>query len=233
MQTCLIDGCETKTHARGWCRTHYRREQAAGTFTPTPRPVLSAECSLSNCARKRYCRGWCYLHYTRWKKSGDVRADIPPRDEITENDRFDMCVSVDPETECWNWTGSSIVTGGYGQFMIRNQTKMRVHRYSYERHIGPIPEGLTIDHLCRNRLCVNPDHLEAVTHRENTLRGTAPSAVNARKTHCLRGHEFTKENTKLESYRYGVHRKCRTCQRALRVLRTERERAQKRSAGAA
>jgi hypothetical protein len=82
------------------------------------------------------------------------------------------------------------------------------HRVSYEAFKGPIPDGLTIDHLCRNRACVNPEHLEPVTMRVNCLRGESPAAVHARKTHCPKGHEYSAENT----YRHkGNHRMCKLC----------------------
>lgn len=82
------------------------------------------------------------------------------------------------------------------------------HRVFYEHHVGPIPLGLTIDHLCKVTRCVNPDHLEPVTQRVNTLRGDGPSAVNARKTHCPHGHEYTPDNTYV---RKAGGRICKTC----------------------
>ncbi len=89
---------------------------------------------------------------------------------------------------------------------------MLAHRFSYELANGPIPEGLQIDHLCRNRGCVRPDHMEAVTPRVNYLRGDSVPAKNARKTECKRGHPFTFQNT-LVVERPGFHpsRQCRTC----------------------
>jgi len=88
---------------------------------------------------------------------------------------------------------------------------MAAHRFAYEALVGPIPEGLKLDHLCRNRACVNPDHTEPVTDRVNTLRGFGPTAMNARATHCSEGHEFTDENTYLNQ---SGSRVCLTCMRA-------------------
>lgn len=117
---------------------------------------------------------------------------------------------------CWEWTGSKL-RSGYGQFTVDGKL-MYVHRFSYELHIGPIPDGLVIDHLCRNTSCVNPAHLEAVTDRTNILRGTAPAARNAARTHCVHGHEFTAENTQVD--RDG-HRKCKTCRRRIQSSRPD------------
>ncbi len=118
----------------------------------------------------------------------------------------------DPETGCLLWTGC---TGhGYGLVKIR-QRHLLVHRVAWELARGPIPEGLELDHLCRVPSCANVDHLEPVTRRENTLRGIGPAAINARKTHCIHGHEFTPENTYLKhTSRGGVQRQCRACKRA-------------------
>lgn len=90
---------------------------------------------------------------------------------------------------CWAWLGWADPKG-YGT-VGRNGVRYRSHRYSWEMHRGPIPAGMTIDHLCRNTFCVNPDHMEVVTMRENILRGDGPSARNARKTHCPKGHELS------------------------------------------
>ena len=94
---------------------------------------------------------------------------------------------------CWIWIGC-IGRDGYGQFMIYYR-HFKAHRFVYEYLLGEIPKGLTLDHLCRNRACVNPDHLEPVTLKKNLSRGS----VNKFKgiTHCIRGHKFTKENTYL------------------------------------
>ncbi|MFJ4777405.1 HNH endonuclease signature motif containing protein [Streptomyces sp. NPDC088762] len=86
-------------------------------------------------------------------------------------------------------------SGGYRTVKLETGQKRYTHRIMYEQAKGPIPEGLQIDHLCRNRACANPEHLEAVTQKENILRGTGPSAQQARQTHCLNGHPFDEVNT--------------------------------------
>jgi hypothetical protein len=109
--------------------------------------------------------------------------------------------------DCWEWTGSCD-RHGYGQFYdgVRNT---RAHRYAYKTLVGPIPRGLVIDHLCRNTICVNPDHMQVVTVRENTLRGNTFQARNLRKTHCPQGHPYDQANT----YLHRGKRHCRICQR--------------------
>lgn len=129
---------------------------------------------------------------------------------------------VDEQTGCWVWQRAERGSG-YGA-KWHNGACGYAHRFFYERYVGPIPEGLHIDHLCRNRRCVNPDHLEAVTNRENILRGTGFSAVNARKTHCVNGHPFDEENTYI---RPDGDRDCRACKRVAHAKQDARRRALK------
>lgn len=113
---------------------------------------------------------------------------------------------VEKTDGCWNWRASTF-RNGYGQF--HNPGSTLAHRFSHELHRGPIPEGLVIDHLCRNRRCVNPKHLEPVSQAVNLQRGLTLNAAESAMTHCLRGHEFTALNT----YLYRGRRSCRTCRR--------------------
>ena len=111
--------------------------------------------------------------------------------------------------ECWPWLAST-TSHGYGTLRLWPTGALTAHRVAYELAYGEIPEGLTIDHLCRNRICCNPYHLEAVSLHENILRGNGRSAINARKTHCIRGHRFSAENTYITP---NGRRQRRTCKR--------------------
>lgn len=121
---------------------------------------------------------------------------------------------ADYETPCWL---SDRAENGKGYTKIAYMGRIwYAHRLAHHLFIGPIPTGLTIDHLCRVRGCCNPEHLEAVTIKVNTLRGSAPAAVHTAKTHCIRGHEFTSANTYLAAGRHGPQRQCRECRRIRR-----------------
>ena len=121
-------------------------------------------------------------------------------------DRF--WTKVNKTDSCWNWTAGKS-DRGYGKFSLNYKHKY-AHRVSYELLKGLIPKGLELDHLCRNTSCVNPSHLEAVSHAENMKRGLTGKInnYNKRKTHCPQGHEFNKNNT---YYRKTGWRDCRMC----------------------
>lgn len=123
---------------------------------------------------------------------------------------------------CWLWTGNK-GWDGYGHFWLDGRDVM-AHRFSYELHRGQIPDGLTIDHLCRNKSCVNPEHLDPCTAAENTRRSPIGGWVkNRAKDRCMRGHPFTPENTRI----YRGWRHCRECgrQHARRYYREKRARS--------
>jgi HNH endonuclease len=128
----------------------------------------------------------------------------------TPSERFNAKYRVNEATGCWEWTASLLSTG-YGQFRSggRGSKMYKAHRYAYEAYIGPIPDGLQLDHLCRNSRCVNPHHLEPVTALENTARSELTAAYkNRAKTHCPQGHEYTPENVYINP---AGSRVCRTC----------------------
>jgi hypothetical protein len=125
---------------------------------------------------------------------------------------------VEVTESCWLWRGS--IARGYGKFTNDEHRPVPAHRFGYELMVGPIPAGLQIDHLCRVRNCVNPDHLEVVTQRENIMRGETVPATNAAKTHCPQGHEYTPENTAIS--RWG--RRCRKCSFIRKRLKRQRAR---------
>lgn len=126
--------------------------------------------------------------------------------------------SVTPEG-CWRWTGGH-TTAGYGTTRFDKKLTY-VHRLARELEIGPIPQGYEVDHLCRVRDCFNPAHLEAVTPRENNLRGVGLAAQRAHMTHCPRGHEFTPDNIYARPDRENS-RMCRACCRLREAARTRR-----------
>jgi hypothetical protein len=123
-------------------------------------------------------------------------------------DRFSARYEPEPMSGCWIWTGTMNKHIGYGTMYLSDYKTEYAHRVSYGLFKGELVPGLTIDHLCRTRICVNPAHLEQVTRGENVLRGNSLSAINSRKTHCKMGHEFSTEN--LSPY-FTDSRVCKIC----------------------
>lgn len=143
------------------------------------------------------------------------RSCIPKLRRRAAAERF--WTKVEKTKTCWLWTGAKIKRG-YGHFRMPTGVQM-AHRVAYELLVGPVPEKMDLDHLCRVHSCVNPSHLEPVPHRVNCLRGDAPIAGLAKRTHCFRGHEFTADNT----YSTPGRRRCRMCDRIRSAQRPERQ----------
>jgi hypothetical protein len=174
----------------------------------TPRVAMTcARCGepftrpQSKAAGARFCGRTCYFA---------ARRSLDPQERFW--------AMVNKTDTCWLWQGSK-ADGGYGKFNIGG-VLYPAHRVAYQWLVGPIPEGLHLDHLCRVTNCVNPAHMEPVTTRENLLRGVGPSAVNARKMVCDQGHPLAGEN--LYSWRGDRH--CRICRKAASDARHERAR---------
>lgn len=163
-------------------------------------------CSIEDCSQPIRAKGLCNKHYLRQQRNGDPRQIRVIRDDAVW--RFWSHVRF-TET-CWLWT-LPLHRTGYAYFRVSG-TKVLAHRWAYEFCVGTVPAGLNLDHLCRTRHCVRPDHMDAVEPSENVARGIGPTAENGRKTACDHGHEFTPENT----YQRPGHpnRYCRECMRS-------------------
>ena len=170
---------------------------------------MSELCAIRDCEGSVHARHFCQRHYTRWIRHGHpvdgqaarMRATCP-EDALKTYRRI-------TESGCWEWTGY-IERHGYGRWCGKVQGRMQriyVHRLAWETLRGPIPEGLQIDHLCRNRLCFNPEHLEPVTQSVNVRRSLEFRDGVA---HCRNGHEKTPDNTFVSS---DGSRRCRQCAR--------------------
>lgn len=140
--------------------------------------------------------------------------------------KFEEKIMYEPMSGCHIWTGAMAVKSGYGHCW-NGEKSMMAHRFSYETHKGPIADGLVVDHKCRNRLCVNPDHLRAVTQMENVMCGQGAAATNARRTHCKHGHSLEDAYLKLDKHSNDgrLIRHCRICARVQSLAKYHRQKA--------
>lgn len=207
--TCSAPECAKPVKVRGRCHTHYMRwyRSPEGQAAPKTmgRPVQQPNpCIAGRCDRTADARSLCLMHYRRWRRTGEPLG-------LTVMQQFFLHVAEDNDTGCWLWNVPR--DGFYAQFTENGRNHL-AHRWLYERMVAEIPDGLTIDHLCRRPSCVNPWHMEPVPLVLNIARGDSPSALNARKTGCLRGHPFDAVNTYVTP---DGRRQCRSC-RALRAM---------------
>lgn len=165
---------------------------------------LPSKCTIENCPRDHKARGFCVAHYKRFRKWGDANVIHTNRTAV---DRF--WPKVDRSGDCWEWLAGRN-PGGYGLFGSPAGYSGLAHRFSYQILVGEIPEGMTLDHLCRNRSCVNPDHLEPVPPDENKRRGLTHRLLNGMDSKCVNGHPYTPGNTYVNPNKNHDVR-CRTC----------------------
>lgn len=174
-------------------------------------------CSVDGCTKPSVARGWCKNHWQTWSRNG-----IPTVLKLDPDPAKRFWQKVLKTAECWLWTGCTTAANGYGQITV-NHRRMLAHVFSYELlHGTVVGPGLEIDHSCSNPSCVNPAHLEAVTHRENSLRTILRGRNhNKSKTWCVNGHEFTPANT------YIKKTGSRACIKCMRIRTARWEKRQK------
>ena len=167
---CTVDGCTRLNYGNGLCALHYQRMAARGTTDARERVTV---CTVDDCAGQVKARGLCKPHYQRWQRSGstDLRK---PELFMTPIQRIHAKARL--SGDCWLWTGA-VDAGGYAHFRHDGRTQ-KAHRVVWELLNGAVPDGLELDHLCNVRHCVNPAHLEPVTHAENMRRARARRAAS-------------------------------------------------------
>lgn len=224
MKTCQAPGCVRAAVAKGYCNTHYERVRTGRSLDLPIRKVTPhrsrQECSVAGCTTLAVAKALCGGHYQRMINGLDVHVPLRIRGVATKERLSARSVL--------NEDGCLIIDGyrtpdGYVRIKHNGRT-IEAHRAAYMEFVGPIPAGFQVDHLCHNadpscpsdsscthRACVNPEHLEALPRSEHLLRGNTIPAMHHRKTHCIHGHEFTDENTRVNErgWRY-----CRSCERA-------------------
>ena len=217
-KTCTLPGCDKPYRARGTCWGHRPKENIR-----VKRYEPGATCSVDGCYRTPKSVGMCGNHRRTFLRHGDPLHDERKARIRPWKDRFWDKVYPCPWTGCWHWGGAIYrKRGGYGSFTV-NRTARKAHVIAYEVLVGPVPEGLVLDHLCRVTCCVNPDHLEPVTLAENTRRAHNPANISRWTGVCISGmHAMTPDNVYVRPD--GSGRWCRACA----TIRNRRNHARRR-----
>lgn len=225
---CSEEACDRPARARGLCTKHYQRLKSSGDpnlVRTTAKTGPLPSCSVPDCSSeaRNHTSPFCEKHYSRNKRHGS--PDVILKDHTPAVERWKTSYEIDPKTGCWKWTGrGNTRKGGYG--LVSDgaaQSSIPAHVFVYEQVVGPVPEGMELDHLCNDKGCVNPQHLEPVTRSENARRiherGTGEDTpekkrvreakrkargsnltgpaqpLNSAKRYCVNGHKFTEANT--------------------------------------
>lgn len=197
---CTIDGCGRPFKGRGYCDLHLKRMRKGQPMTNGSLKVRRV-CVIVGCENYRAAHGLCAKHSARLRSAGTTDLNV-----VTEEERF--WGYIEKTDTCWNWVGTA-GTRGYG-FFWDGIKYVQAHRYAHEKLIGEIPDEYHVDHLCFNKLCVKPAHLEAVTAKVNIRRAQMHYGIGCAVTHCPQGHEYTPENTYIEP---KGSRSCIKCRR--------------------
>ena len=202
LNTCEFDGCENPIRTKTYCNGHRLQYQRGQELRPLRRRGRPADpCTFEGCVRGQEGHsGFCSPHNKQLRRSGQMKR--VRSEDTSPTARFWWYVTKGADGDCWNWNGL-ISDQGYGTITVGGRPQ-RAHRYSWEIHNGPIPEGMQVDHICHNTLCTRPDHLRLVTQKQNNehLKATRKNSTTG-----VRGVSFSKKRNKwvghvTHNYRY-------------------------------